>query len=145
MIFFDDIAVGDRFVSSSRTIFDADIVNFAGLSGDFNRLHIDDSFAAASVYGRRIAHGMLVASIVTGLRSKIDDYALIGFLETQRRFRKPTFPGDTITVTYEVATCEPSRSRQTMGVVSLKVSVVNQKGEVVQEGSDVVAVERRAP
>jgi acyl dehydratase len=87
---------------------------------------------------------MLIASVATGLRSKIDDYALIGFLETQRRFRKPTFPGDTITVNYEVVKREPSRSRPTMGVINLAISVVNQKGEVVQEGSDVVAVERKA-
>ena len=143
MILFDDISVGERFVSASRTIFDADIVNFAGLSGDFSRLHIDDTFAATSSYGRRIAHGMLIASIVSGLRSKLDDYAILGLLETNRRFRKPTFPGDTITAHFNVQKCEPSKSRPAMGIVNLVVSVVNQRGEIIQDGSDVVAVERR--
>lgn len=142
MIRFDDIREGDRFSSSSRTILDADIVNFAGVSGDFNRLHMDDTYAAGSPYGRRIAHGLLVSSVVSGLRSRIDDYAVLAFLETTRRFTKPVFPGDTITVHYEVATCVPSMSRPTMGVVTLSVRVVNQSGEVVQDGSDILALER---
>ena len=67
---YDDIKVGDRFASASRTLFDADIVGFAGISGDFNPLHVDDVFAAGTVHGRRIAHGMLVASVISGLRSR---------------------------------------------------------------------------
>lgn len=143
MITFDDIAVGHRFVSASRTIFDADIVNFAGLSGDFNRLHLDDVFAAGTPHGRRIAHGMLVASVVTGLRSEIDDMAMLAFLETTRRFRAPVFPGDTITARFEVVRAVPSASRPDMGVVTLEVTVTKQSGEVVQSGQDVIAVERR--
>jgi 3-hydroxybutyryl-CoA dehydratase len=143
MIHFDDLAVGHRFVSTSRTLFDADIVNFAGLSGDFNRLHLDDVFAAASPHGRRIAHGMLVASVVTGLRSEIDDMAMIAFLETTRRFKSPVFPGDTVTAHFEVTGLKPSSSRPDMGVVTIAVTVTNQRGETVQLGQDVIAVERR--
>lgn len=143
MIHFEDIQVGNRYRSASRTLFDADIVNFAGLSGDFNPLHLDDVFAAKTIHGRRIAHGMLVASIVSGLRSSIDDFALVGWLETSRRFVTPAYPGDTITVSYEVVETRASRSRPTMGIVVLSVEVVKQTGEVVQTGQDSLMVERR--
>ncbi|KLK95087.1 hypothetical protein AA309_00035 [Microvirga vignae] len=141
MIAFDDIAVGEKFTSSSRTVFDADIVAFAGISGDFNRLHIDDVFAASTIHKRRIAHGMLIASIVSGLRSRLDDYAMIGFMETQRRFVAPVFPGDTITVTYEVIEARRSKSRPDTGVVTLDVVVTKQTGETVQTGRDTLLIE----
>lgn len=143
MYYFDDLKIGERFTSARRTVQDADIVNFAGLSGDFNPLHIDDVMAAEGPFGRRIAHGMLVASVGTGLRSRIDDCAVLAFLEMTRRFKKPTFPGDTIWVEYEVTKAEPSRSKPQMGVVTFAVRVINQRGETVQDGIDVVAFERQ--
>lgn len=143
MIYFDDVKVGDRFTSASRTLFDADIVGFAGISGDFNPLHVDEVFAAGTVHGRRIAHGMLVASVISGLRSRLDDYALIGWLETTRRFVRPTFPGDTITASYEVAEARPSGSRPHMGIVTVNVYATKQTGDIVQEGRDVLMLERR--
>ena len=143
VITFDDIVLGERFRTSSRTIFDADIVNFAGLSGDFNRLHVDEEFAATTMHGRRIAHGMLIASIVTGLRSRLDDYVMLGFLETQRRFAAPVFPGDTISAEYEVVDMRRSKSRPDTGIVTLSVNVVNQRGESVQQGRDILLLEGR--
>ncbi|MGH8759738.1 MAG: MaoC family dehydratase [Burkholderiales bacterium] len=144
MLYFDDISVGSTFQSSSRTILDADIVNFAGLSGDFNRLHVDDVFAATTPFKRRIAHGMLVASVVTGLKSKMDDMAVLAFLETSRKFRKPVFPGDTVTANFAVAEMRPSKSRPDTGVIVFSVRVANQQGETVQEGQDIIMFERRA-
>ncbi|MER8435929.1 MaoC family dehydratase N-terminal domain-containing protein [Mesorhizobium sp. M1312] len=144
MIAFDDIAVGEKFTSSSRTVFDADIVNFAGLSGDFNRLHVDDVFAASTIHQGRIAHGMLVASLVSGLRSRLDDYAMLGWMETQRRFVAPVFPGDTITAVYEVVEARRSKSRPDTGVVTLAVTVTKQTGETVQTGRDTLLIESNA-
>lgn len=143
MIHFESIKVGDRFKSARRTVFDADIVAFAGISGDFNPLHVDEVFAAGSVHGRRIAHGMLVASVVSGLRSRIDEYALVGWLETTRRFVKPTFPGDTIGVDYEVVEVRASATRPQFGIVTLSVHVTKQGGEVVLTGRDILMVERQ--
>ncbi|TIV49193.1 MAG: hypothetical protein E5V88_25790, partial [Mesorhizobium sp.] len=130
--------------SVGRTIFDADIVAFAGLSGDFNPIHVNDAFAATTDYKRRIAHGMLVASIVTGLRSRLDDYAMLGFMEAQRRYVAPVFPGDTITVTYEVIEARRSKSRPSAGIVTLAVTVTKQTGETVQQGRDVLLLESKA-
>ncbi|NGO54675.1 MaoC family dehydratase [Allomesorhizobium camelthorni] len=144
MTVFDDLKVGEKFISASRTVLDADIVAFAGISGDFNRLHVDDVFAESTIYKRRIAHGMLTASIVTGLRSRLDDYAMIGFMETQRRFIAPVFPGDTITVNYEVVEARRSKSRPDTCVVTLEVAVTKQTGETVQEGRDVLLIESNA-
>jgi acyl dehydratase len=145
MIGFTDIAPGERFSTAGRTLLDGDILAFAGLSGDFNRLHMDEEFARTTPWGRRIAHGMLVASVVTGLRSRLDDFAMLGFLETHRAFRAPTFPGDTITAHYEVTEVRPSRSRPGTGVVTLAVRVTNQRGETVQEGTDIILLGEAGP
>jgi len=142
MILFDEVRPGEVFASSGRTILDADILAFAGLSGDFNRLHMDEEFARTTPYGGRIAHGMLVASVVSGLRSRLDDFALTGFLESSRSFRRPVFPGDTVTARYEVTGARASRSNPARGVVTLAVRVTNQRGEVVQEGTDIVMMEK---
>jgi acyl dehydratase len=144
MIGLSDIREGETFRTAGRTILDGDILAFAGLSGDFNRLHMDDEFARTTPYGQRIAHGMLTASVVTGLRSRLDDFAMLGFLETRRAFRAPVFPGDTITADYTVIGVRPSRSRPGTGVVTLAVRVTNQRGETVQEGTDTILLAEEA-
>src|SRR3972149_3248858 len=63
---FDQFNLGDMFVSQARTVTEADVVNFAGLSGDFNPLHTDEEFGKSTPFGGRIAHGMLVAALATG-------------------------------------------------------------------------------
>lgn len=124
-----------------RTITDTDIVTFAGLSGDFNPLHIDDVFAAEqSPFGKRIAHGQLIASIVTGLASPLDDWPVLSYLGAQRRFRGPVFAGDTIAASYRVSAARASRSHPGAHVVTLDLEVANQRGEVVMDGSDAMLV-----
>lgn len=142
-LFFNDIAVGRTFSSARRTLTETDIVNFAGLSGDFNPLHVDEVFARSSPFGRRIAHGMCAWSIATGLRSEIDDWALLGFLSCDRRFLAPVFAGDTIAVRGTVVNKRPSQSKPDRGVVTAEVELVNQDGEVVQAGTESYMVERR--
>lgn len=114
-IYFDDIVVGLEFESAARTIGEADIITFAGLSGDFNALHTDAEFAATTHFGQRVAHGMLIASISTGLRSDLDDFAMLAFLNTNRSFSKPVFIGDTVRIRYRVNSTEPSTSGASRG------------------------------
>ncbi|MEA2284987.1 MAG: hypothetical protein QOJ21_1030 [Solirubrobacteraceae bacterium] len=145
-LYFEDVEVGMRFESPARTITEADIVNFAGVSGDFNPLHTDDSFAATTPYGRRIAHGMLALSVVTGLRQRMGvfDGTILGFLEIRSwRFRAPVFPGDTIRAVTSVAELRET-SKPDRGVMIQGIEVLNQEDELVQDGEFVTLLRRRA-
>jgi 3-hydroxybutyryl-CoA dehydratase len=138
---FDAIVQGETFTSARRTITEADIMAFAGVSGDFNPLHVDEVFAAQETpFGRRIAHGLLGVAIGSGLRSGMDDWHLLAFLETRRRFQAPMFAGDTIHIEATVASVRRSASKPDRGVVTVDVRLVNQDGTVVQSGQDVVLV-----
>lgn len=144
LIQFDDIKVGARITSTRRTITDADILAFAGVSGDFNPLHMDDVFAREETpFGRRIAHGLLGVAVGSGLSSEIDRWYILAYLECSRSFRKPIFAGDTIGVVYEVTEARPSSSKPDRGVITMQVELVNQDGEVLQAGTDVIMVGRR--
>jgi acyl dehydratase len=134
-----------RFETAARTITEADLVNFAGLSGDFNPLHTDETAAGASLYGRRIAHGMLALAVVTGLRQRMGlfDGTLLGFLEIRSwRFRRPVFPGDTIRVVNEVTELRET-SKPDRGVMTQRLEVLNQDGDLVQDGEFVTLLRRR--
>jgi acyl dehydratase len=126
---YEQINVGDRNITRGRTITEADIVQFAMLSGDWQQLHTDAEYAAAGRFGQRIAHGMLVLSISTGLTPFVSPHtqALYGF--DRLRFLKPTFIGDTIHVETEV-TDKVDRG-DAAGVVTWSHRIVNQRGEDV--------------
>lgn len=140
---YHDIPDGWSFRTDRRTLLDADIIGFAGLSGDFNPLHIDDEAARAQGYDRRIAHGMLVASIVTGLRSPLDALELVAFLETSRKFVAPVYPGETIWAEYRVQSQRLSASDPSRGVVAFEIVTRKTGDVVVQTGVDVCLVAAR--
>ncbi len=140
-IYFDQISVGDTIVTARRTITEADIAAFAGVSGDFNPLHTDDVFARENTpYGRRIAHGVLGIAVTTGLDSDYDDWQVLAFLECNRRFVGPIFAQDTIHAVYEVTDARASKSKPGTNIVTLSVELRKEGGEVVQTGTDVVLV-----
>jgi acyl dehydratase len=104
-LYFEDVEVGFRFETPRRTVTEADLVAFSGISGDFNPLHTDSIFAARSIYGERVAHGALVLSLATGLRQRtgLFDGTLMGLLEIRSwRFAAPVRIGDTIRVVNEI-------------------------------------------
>ncbi|KRB02810.1 MULTISPECIES: MaoC/PaaZ C-terminal domain-containing protein [Pseudomonas] len=138
--YFDDLVATQSLVSSRITLTEAHIVLFAGLSGDFNPIHMDEESARRGPFGRRIAHGMLAHSMSTGLRSSVDDWAIIAFLETHRRFVAPVFAGDTLHYVAEIEDLRKSNSNPSRGIVRVRLRLLNQSGEVVQEGEDVFAV-----
>ena len=142
---FEDIEVGFRFETPSRTVTEADLVAFAEVSGDRNPLHTDASFAAEAIYGERIAHGALVLSLATGLRQQtgLFDGTLMGLLEIRSwRFRTPVRIGDTIRVRTEVTEMRPT-STPDRGVMVQRVEVLNQADEVVNDGEFVMLLKRR--
>src|SRR5690606_1509806 len=120
--------------------------SFAGLSGDFNPLHVDEVFAAAGPFGRRLVHGALVFSIATGLRQQMPIFrgSLRALLELRSwRFLRPVFIGDTVTVVSTVAEARET-SKPDQGVVVQRIEIVNQEGEAVQAGEMVSLVARRS-
>jgi acyl dehydratase len=141
---FEEIQVGDEYLSPGRTVTEADIVAFAGLSGDYNVLHTDAEFMRTSIFGERIAHGLLGLAIQSGLgtRAMPRPFATIAFLGVRWRFKGPIKIGDTIKVRIKV-TDKRETSKPDRGIVILQRSIVNQRGEVVQEGETDIMVERR--
>jgi len=138
-VYVDDLAPGREFVSAARTVTEADLVSFAGVSGDFNPLHMDEPWVRDNTpFQGRIAHGMLVMSISSGLRTPIlEELEVIAFLELSRMFVAPTYPGDTIHARWTVLDTRRSRSRPGLGIIRLSIEVRNQNDAVVQRGTDV--------
>ena len=140
---FDEIAVGEEYESPGRTVTEADIVIFAGLSGDYNILHTDAEFMKASIFGERIAHGLLGLSIQSGLLTRgMRPYATIAFVGLQWKFKGPIKIGDTIRVRARVVR-KKETSKPDRGIVTLSRQILNQRGEVVQEGETDLMVARR--
>lgn len=132
-VHFEDLSVGDRWTSRARTITETDIVNFAGLTGDYDPLHVDHEFAKSTPFGRPIAHGMLGLSLLTGLGSHCPAVNTLAFVAIRDwRFLLPVFVGDTVHIVNEVV--EKNQSGRRAGQVIWKRQLVNQKGDVVQSG-----------
>ncbi|HEY7761437.1 MAG TPA: MaoC family dehydratase [Actinomycetota bacterium] len=143
-VYLEDIHPGDELVSEPRTITARDIDAFVELTGDDDPLHLDAAAVGeASPYDAPIAHGLLVTSISSGQSTEADDWALGIYLEETRRFVAPVFVGDAIRTVSTVMDVRRSRSKPDRGVVTMRVRVLNQRDEVVQEGSDVVLVAAR--
>jgi 3-hydroxybutyryl-CoA dehydratase len=124
--------VGDA-ATRTKTITDEDIRAFAELSGDRNPVHLDDEYAAATRFGRRIAHGMLAASLVSAtLANELPGRGSV-YLSQTLRFVAPVFPGDTVTARVEV-----TKVREDKPVVTLETVCTNERGEKLIEGEAVV-------
>ncbi len=143
--YYDEIEVGEEYESPGRTITETDIVLFAGLSGDYNVLHTDAEFMKTSIFGERIAHGLLVLAIQSGLFSRATGaYATLAFVGLRWKFKAPIKIGDTIRLRARVRT-KRDVGKPDRGLVTVERTVVNQRGEVVQEGETDLLVERRTP
>ena len=144
-LYFEEFQVGMRIISPGRTVTETDIVNFAGLSGDFNQIHTDAVFGAASAAGQRVAHGLLVLSIASGLgmRTGTLEGTVMYFREiSEWKFVKPVLIGDTVHVVMEVIETK-SMPRIGGGAVTLKLDVKNQQDETTMRGSWAVLVYSR--
>lgn len=148
-VFFEDLTPGDRYETAGRTVTESDIVGFAGLSGDYNRLHVDAEFAANTPHGERIAHGLLVLSIASGLSTRLPVSELmqpniLGLLDLQCRWPAATRIGDTVHVVLTITDCSPT-SRPTRGVVTMTRDVVNQHGVNVMASTWKLLISTRHP
>ncbi len=144
-MYFEDYTIDQVRTSRGRTVTEADIVNFAGLSGDFVELHVNEEYAKAGPFGRRIAHGALIFSISTGLMVQMtsDHEAIVAFRGVdQLRFVAPVFIGDTIHVTKK--TIEKQTKDGVRGLVVFETMVLNQDGKPVLTYIDRLMVKCRA-
>jgi acyl dehydratase len=141
-----DLHVGMSFRSPGRTITDADLVAFAGLTGDYSELHTSEVYARASQFGRRVAHGMLGLAYAHGLMwartGELRETAIAFLGISDWKFVGPVFVGDTIFVNYRIAELRDSRSKPAQAIATFDVEVVNQDETVVQSGRKALLVSK---
>jgi 3-hydroxybutyryl-CoA dehydratase len=128
---FEDIQIGER-VSFGKTITEADVFAFAGITADFNPIHVNAEFAKNSFFGKRVAHGMLTASLINQTLTNLGGLGTIHLTQAVK-FLAPVFIGDSVTVVSEVADKDPAKNRLTV-----KSSVTNQEGKTVLEGEALI-------
>jgi acyl dehydratase len=131
-LYYEEFEIGEEYVSQARTVTEADVATFAGLSGDFNPLHTNATFAKTTIFGERIAHGMLTVAMSTGMSNWSGLFAgtTIALLEQNIKYKGAVKFGDTIhlkmTVTEKSETSKPDR-----GIVTVAAQVFNQDDKLV--------------
>lgn len=145
-LYFEELNVGDAWITPSRTITEADIVSFACLTADFNPLHTDEEWCKANApFKTRIAHGLLTVSYATGLVNRLPVVVgtTIAFLESTFKLPAPVFAGDTITVSLKVAGKRETK-KQDRGIIVISVTATNQRDETILDSTSTMLMARRA-
>jgi len=144
-LYFEEFELGRTLETRGRTVAEADITAFAGLSGDFNPLHVDETFAAASRFGTRIAHGPLTLAMAIGLMSQLNliDGTALALVALEWDFTAPVRIGDTIRARV-TAIAKEETSKPDRGILTLRLLVLNQRGETVQDGRAKLLMRRRS-
>lgn len=143
-LYLEDFEIGKTYESVGRTITEADVVNFAGLSGDFNPLHMDEEFGKQTLFGKRIAHGALGFIINTGLSNQMGLFegTTIAFMECSLKYVAPLCIGDTvhlcITPTEIIKGSKPGR-----GILKQNTQLINQDGKIIMESPQVLMMKSR--
>ena len=144
-LYLEDFEIGKEYTSHARTITETDVVNFAGLSGDFNSLHMDEEFGKANLFGKRVAHGALGFIVSTGLSNQMGLFegTTIAFLECTVKYVAPLMIGDTIHITVVPVEIRHS-SKPGKGVLTLDLKLINQKDTVILESRQILMMKSRA-
>ncbi len=142
---FDDLEVGLELLSGARTVTETDLVQFAMLSGDWNRIHVDAEYASGTEFGQRVVHGVCSLAIMGGLIFAAGWFtttveALLGFDEL--RFRTPLFVGDTVHCRFTVVELRETSTGR--GLVKRRLELLNQRGETVLETISPILIARKA-
>ena len=134
--YFEELKIGDGGETAARTITETDVMLFAGLSGDYNQLHTDAEFAKGTLFGERVAHGLLGLSIASGLVARLGfiEGTVEAFTALEYKFRGPIKIGDTIRVRFKIQR-KKEMPRLGGGFVVLDVAILNQRDETVQKGT----------
>lgn len=135
-MYFEEFQPGQLIFTAARTITESDVVNFAGISGDFTQIHIDAEFSKTTTFGQRVAHGLLGIAIASGLamQTGLMEGTVIAFREINEwKFSKPVFLGDTVHVELEVKETK-AIPRLGGGAVVIELDVKNQHNDTVMKG-----------
>ncbi|MDB5917891.1 MAG: hypothetical protein JWR40_2125 [Massilia sp.] len=144
-VFYEDFEVGKSYQSPGRTICEADVVNFAGFSGDWFPLHTDEEYAKSGPFQGRIAHGLLGLTLTEGLKFRIPEFmgaAYVASLYWNYKFTNPIRLGDTVSLQVLIQSKRDTRHPE-RGVIVEYVSMRNQRGEVVGEGEHGLLLSKR--
>jgi 3-hydroxybutyryl-CoA dehydratase len=142
-LYYEDAPVGLTFDTEGMVVTEAHVVQFAGLSGDFFALHMDDEFARELGFKGRVAHGLLGLILVDGLKNRASQiFRAVASLSWQWNFRKPLYPGDRIFGRLTVKDKRLTR-RDDRGIITLAIEVINNAGEIVQDGTNILMVRTR--
>ena len=145
LLFYDDVPIGLTFDTGGLLVTDAHIVQFAGLSGDFFDVHMDDDFARSVGFNGRIAHGLLGLILIDGLKNRAEQrFAAIASLSWQWNFRAPLYPGERISGRLTVTAKRLTR-RLDRGILTLGIQVLDSHGNVLQDGVNLLLVRTRTP
>jgi 3-hydroxybutyryl-CoA dehydratase len=145
LLFYEDTPIGLSFETSGIVLTESHIVQFAGLSGDFFDLHMDDNFARSLGFPGRVAHGLLGLILVDGLKNRASErFAAVASLSWQWNFRKPLFPGDRLSARVTVQDKRLTK-RGDRGILTLAIQVRNGAGDIVQDGTNQLMVRTRKP
>jgi len=143
-MYYEDFEKGQVVVSPGRTITEYDVMAFSGLSGDYNQLHTDQVFAESSMYGKRIAHGLMGPALASGLAARLgfSDGTALALTQIKWKFTAPIYLGDTISARFTVDR-KKRVSSQAGGFIRFLVDILNQEEETVQTGSWTLVMKTR--
>lgn len=140
--FYDEIRIGDERLTPRITVTEGHILAYAGVAGDFSPIHMDEVYAQSTVFGGRIAHGLMGLALTDGLKVQSAFFRDGIALGWSWNFKLPIRIGDTLQVRFRIADMRVPKSRPDMGILFIAVALLNQRGEVVQEGEHRLMVPR---
>jgi acyl dehydratase len=141
-LYFDSINVGDERVTPRVTVTEGHILAYAGVAGDFSPVHFDEIYAKTTVFGQRIAHGLMGLSLTDGLKVQSGFFRDGVALGWTWDFKRPIQIGDTLQVRFRIASMRVPKSRNDMGILHIAIQLMNQRDEVVQEGEHRLMIPR---
>lgn len=141
--FYEEIQIGDERLTPRVTVTEGHVLAYAGVAGDFSPIHMDEVYAQSTVFGGRIAHGLMGLSLTDGMKVQSGFFRDGIALGWSWNFKKPIRIGDTLQVKFRVADMRIPKSRDDMGILIIAIALLNQHGEVVQEGEHRLMVPRK--
>lgn len=139
---FEEIQIGDERLTPRVTVTEGHVLAYAGVAGDFSPIHMDELYAQSTVFGGRIAHGLMGLSLTDGMKVQSGFFRDGIALGWTWNFKKPIRIGDTLQVKFRVADMRVPKSRDDMGILNIAIELINQHGDVVQEGEHRLMVPR---
>jgi len=141
--FYEEIQIGDERLTPRVTVTEGHVLAYAGVAGDFSPIHMDEVYAQSTVFGGRIAHGLMGLSLTDGMKVQSGFFRDGIALGWSWNFRKPIRIGDTLQVKFRIADMRIPKSRNDMGILIIAIELFNQRGEVVQDGEHQLMVPRK--